>query len=380
MLDYCTLCGRPFEDVQQQWIREVSYWIERLAKGEGLNFIPPPLPTEDIVNVSDKDVCFWLEFVCVGPLWKSSSLEKEACDDNIICSTIGNDFGSMLFDGPFPPEDDNAYLAFHHGCLSFLCRRLNVFPKQIWDSFFSEGSDYLAHTETRTGLLRDLEYYDANQFHGEEPYQYCLVKITPRRDGKEGDDVWSDPEPLEPLRWILMRPDIFPASRLEEELKAEDVFTPSSVIQGTKDIFSLLQVNRDFYTAIVQDRQNIFLRLSWMHGWMLPSTPRDWDNWTNGAFHNGSVLEAKDNQDWRAYLLVFLRKKNVHVKSRWRLHRMVIQFGRGRSEVKDDDGKTYRWRFPVGELAFRADVKPKEVWEFGRRGKYEQKERYQRYY
>ncbi|GJJ15233.1 hypothetical protein Clacol_009509 [Clathrus columnatus] len=50
-----------------------------------------------------------------------------------------------------------------------------------------------------------------------------------------------------------------------------------------------------------------------MHGWMLPASPKDWDNRSNSDFHNGTSLRLYGAQDdWQAYHLESLRKDDVH--------------------------------------------------------------------
>ncbi|GJJ16084.1 hypothetical protein Clacol_010363 [Clathrus columnatus] len=238
--------------------------------------------------------------------------------------------------------------------------------------------------------------------------------MTLKKGGEKTYDLWDDPDSMKELQWLLARPTVFPVvsplsptialgsspsqapcmkvfnvlelfdiiidyivgpdipqlaekletfdcivgqdvsqTQLASELQANDsdAFTPSCIIQTTKTIFALLQVNKSLYTTFLRHRQNIFLRIAWMHGWMLPFTPRDWKNWPNGIFHNGSVLKVGHNQDWRTYLLTFLRKEDVHVRNRWRFHKMAVQFGRGQSMAE------FCWRSQVGDVDFRPDVK-----------------------
>ncbi|GJJ15221.1 hypothetical protein Clacol_009497 [Clathrus columnatus] len=396
---WCCFCGGPLENALQGWLDILTYWrhIEQdFTDVDDPDFIPPS-PKSGLVTICEDDGEFWERLVCVGPAW-----------DNYVSRRCVHDCGDIIINENPIEDKGKPFLPIHPGCLSFLCRRINTSPQKIWDSLFSEGSDYLEHKHDRTGLLKELEYYEMDQYHGENGYQYCLEKTAPRKEGKEGEDAWLDPDSMLPLQWLLAKPGIFPVvpsldpsvtfalslttlqtpfmkifkfpeivdiilnyvigedipqSQLEEEFKAKDVFTPSSVIQGTEDVFSLLQVNRTFYTAIIRDRQHIFLRLAWMHGWMLPFTPEDWEEWrrTNKEpFHNGKELKVKEGQDWRAYLLEFLEQDDDNIGNRWRFHRMAMQFGRGQVEIKD--GKERRWRFPVGELAFRPDGKEPEPW------------------
>lgn len=318
-------------------------------------------------------------------------------------SEIENDYGTISFHGSSEwQEQGHPYLIIHPQCLSFLCRRINASPQQIWKSLYSPGSDYLTYKQGLTGLLTVIDYYDMAQFH-DQWYRYCVLRSTPKKDGTEVMEQWYDPSSMKELQWLLARPTIFPTvpsfsssssiafstptstsqapcmkvfnvpelfdlildrvicwnvsqSEIAEELQSDTVFTPESLKQGAQAVFALLQVNKEFYTAIVRDHQDIFLHIAWAHGWMLPMTPEDWKHWPNEIFHTGTAFRVGSDADWRAYLLIFLRKEDVHVKNRWRFNKMALQFARGRSEVIDM--REYRWRFNVGELGFRADVIP----------------------
>ena len=304
----------------------------------------------------------------------------------------------------------------HRGCLSFLCRRFDITPQELWESLYSPNADYRKHYSELTGLLYCIDYYDMagrnSQFFG-----YAIERRTPQKDHPERLEIWYDYSTMEDLRWLLARPTVFPVAaplsislpptffsslktkspimevfaipelldlildhiinhlsqpNLESELdsssstNSNSTLIPHSVTNATQTMFSLLQVNRAFYTAIVQDRQHLFIRLAWEHGWMLPATPMDWAQWPNGTFHNGTVFQnlppPAEALDWRGYLLTFLRKENVHVRNRWRMHRMGMQFARGKKKVSGEGEVTWKWK--VGQMGVRTELTIVKAWEW----------------
>ncbi|GJJ15206.1 hypothetical protein Clacol_009482 [Clathrus columnatus] len=329
--------GGPFDETQQNWL-EAKNWD---FSGEGSrSSTPSPTHTEDNVTISQEDgLLFWSELL--------------------------------------------------HGA-------------------DMSGQDYLKYRRDMRCLLEDIEYYDITEFH-DEYYYYCAHKREAREDARENkNDYWWDPDFVKELQWLLARPTGFPVvpslssstsiafttttsltsqspcievfkiselidvildyitgqdisqTELADKLQLNYIFTPLSVIQSTETIFALLQVNKSLYATFLRDRQAIFLRLAWLHGWMLPFTPQDWNNWPNGTFRNGIIFKVDETQDWRSYLLTFLRKEDVHVRNRWKFHKMAVQFARGAKKMIY--GTMVCLRPDVGELGFRPDVKPPRPW------------------
>lgn len=243
-----------------------------------------------------------------------------------------------------------------------------------------------------------------------QSFGYAVERRTPKPDNNLVVDIWEDYDTMKELSWLLARPTIFPvvaslpmtikptASQSppesktavsnvlevaelfdlildyiighlpQSELSAEvdvaeyDTIVAPSTTLATKSIFSLLQVNRTIYAALVQDRQHLFVRLAWEHGWMLPATPMDWQNWPNGSFHNGESFHSQPGKDWRGYLLKFLRKEDVHVQNRWRMHRMGNQFAKGKGRKNEEGQIIWKWR--VGSRGIRTSLKPPEAWDW----------------
>ncbi|KAL0566034.1 hypothetical protein V5O48_015986, partial [Marasmius crinis-equi] len=100
---------------------------------------------------------------------------------------------------------------------------------------------------------------------------------------------------------------------------------PPSALTPLHTLLSLSQVDRWFYHALLRDppRQLLFplLMRNFGFGWMLPFTPAD--------FTHNKWLQERKQWDWRAYMITCLRREDRHVRNRWRLHRMAVEFARG---------------------------------------------------
>ncbi|KIJ55497.1 hypothetical protein M422DRAFT_24069 [Sphaerobolus stellatus SS14] len=535
---YCCFCSGPLENATDTWQTLVFCW-ETSLQGN------PPFP-EPKITVTKEDGQFWADFVCVGPRWEGYvSPPGKMYDPTAHPGCISFPDGSQRL------SDESGPFVIHRGCLSFLCRRINASPQQIWDSLYLPGSDYLHYSSFHPTLLYCLRYLEMDGRNGVK-FGYHIPAVE---EWKECIDEWYDRPSMVDLNWILARPTVFPAvptilnsivppvasipsrapcmkvfdipelldlildhiicwdvcqSQFVEEMKIaypliivspdnyiaesgeeeegegeedageedeesilatvgeiandakeeynhdkeavsgetevvniekegfetvdgkeevinnedskevvnngrkvpnkeEDVpngeknvpnseedeeevpsdeveavnnevevgpdeeqkvspaYVPPSIDQATRSIFSLLQVNRELYTAIVSDRQDIFLRLAWQHGWMLPATPEDWSNWPNGTFHNGTIFQVEKGQDWRAYFLTFLRKEDAHVRNRWRFHRMAWQFANGRKMIVEDEDPQISLEWSVGELGVRTQAAPLKAWSWEER-------------
>ncbi|KAJ7511397.1 hypothetical protein B0H11DRAFT_1954978 [Mycena galericulata] len=400
---YCSSCAGPLCDARSAWL---SYLVTTPGgpwppkDGEWRN--PPGYPTpskskEDIVCITPEDGSFWNDWVCVGPRWK---------DDYVSPPCVQGDYGAILIDGSSDWQDGSErFLRIHRGCLSFICRRLDITPRTLWESLYQPGTDYLRYGEPAHGLLYCLKYYDMDGRNGQE-FGYAVPQQTPREDDPDCVDRWDDPDTMEDTAWILTRPTCFPTpagievlpstavttisessspaaymkvfsisellnivlsdivdvgpSVAAAELAADAAqFDPASLTSATKTLLALCQVNHFFHRAITCHRQGLFLLLASQYGWMLPSTPADWKEW---RIRSGPELDLRLEQplDWRAYLLTFLRKEDRFVKNRWRMHRMTVQFARGRARPATETSPAWRWS--VGNLGLRSSIVPPEAW------------------
>lgn len=73
-------------------------------------------------------------------------------------------------------------------------------------------------------------------------------------------------------------------------------------------------------------------------------------------FSMGTRMDASCNTTRLEELLSFLQKEDVHVKNRWRFHKMAVQFARGRIQINQDNEVLWRWN--VGELGIRTSMTP----------------------
>jgi hypothetical protein len=266
---------------------------------------------------------------------------------------------------------------------------------------FSPGSDYARYGGNGNGLMYCIEYYDMKG-RNEQFFGYAVDMRTPSKDQPGGADHWHDVESMEDTKWLLARPTAFPVvlplvrprivstqdnntacSRalmipeilglillqliypepqdvLVAETLAGDSTIPSSLALATRTLFSFLSLNRYFY-ATIMDQQDLFLRLAWQHGWMLPVSPLDWKTWPNGPLiSDDNRICCQPDRDWRGYLLTFLRKEDPHVRNRWRFHRMHVQFARGKKRRQQEG--VLPWKWCSGELAVLNSLTPPQPW------------------
>ncbi|KAJ7652597.1 hypothetical protein B0H17DRAFT_1147339 [Mycena rosella] len=396
---YCSFCAGPLCDARSAWLNYLvvapgAPWPPK--DGEWRN--PPgyPVPsksTEDIVCISPEDGAFWNNWVCVGPTWKKADWVSPPCEQD--------DYGAIIIEGSSDWQDDaERFLRIHRGCLSFVCRRLSITPRVLWESLYQPGADYLRYGEAGNGLLYCLKYYEMDGRNGQE-FGYAVSQQTAREGEPDCVDRWDDPESMEATAWILSRPnclpipavtaphvnsessspaecmkifgvpellnlvlstivEVTPRDAARELKESAAVFDPPSLLSATRTLLSLSQVDHFFHAAITRHRQGLFLRLALQYGWMLPCAPAEWTSWRDRAGPELDSLRLEQPLDWRAYLLGFLRKEDRVVRSRWRMHRMAVQCARGRARPATDTSAAWRWS--VGELGSRSGVAPPEAW------------------
>ncbi|KAJ7668983.1 hypothetical protein B0H17DRAFT_1142259 [Mycena rosella] len=365
---------------------------ERRRVAEPPGYPVPSKPMQDIVRISPEDGAFWNDWVCVGPMWARDWVSPP-CEQG--------DYGAVIIEGSSDWQSNAArFLHIHRGCLSFVCHRLGITPRALWESLYQPGADYLRYGEAGNGLLYCLKYYEMDGRNGQE-FGYAVSRQTPRDGEPDCVDRWDDPDSMDDTAWILGRPTCLPTpaaiaaapaksessspahcmqvfgipelldlvlSAIIElppdaaaaELKESAAhFDPPSLVAATRTLLALCQVNRFFHAALTAHRQGLFLLLAAQYGWMLPSTPADWTAWRARA---GPALDARLEQplDWHAYLLTFLRKEDGAVRNRWRMHRMAVQCARGRARLATETSAGWRWS--VGELGLRSGFVPPERW------------------
>ncbi|KAJ7346916.1 hypothetical protein DFH08DRAFT_780644 [Mycena albidolilacea] len=401
---FCSFCAGPLCDARSAWLRYIepdagAPWPPKDGEwGNPPGYPVPSKPVEEIVCITPEDGSFWNDWVCVGPKWNGDWVSPP-CEEG--------SYGDIFIDGSddWQRHSPGRYLRIHRGCLSFLCRRVGITPKLLWESLYQPGSDYLRYGEDDIGLLYCLKYYDMDGRNGQS-FGYAVERQTPREDGSNCVDRWDDPDSMDDTAWILSRPTcltppavigaspppaagelssyaecmrIFGVSELLDlvlsvivkitphdvaiELKESAAnFDAPSLITATQSLLALCQVNRFFHAAITRHRQGLFLLLASQYGWMLPSTPADLKEWRD---RSGPELDLRLDQslDWRGYLLTFLRKQDRVVKNRWRFHRMAVQCARGRARPATEENPAWRWS--VGELGLRSSIVPPEAldWE-----------------
>ncbi|KAJ7072813.1 hypothetical protein C8F01DRAFT_1012737 [Mycena amicta] len=399
---YCSFCAGPLCDAHSAWLSYLE--VTRDAPwppkdGEWRNppgYAVPSKSRGEIVSISRKDGLFWNDWVCVGPTWTADWVSPR-CEQG--------DYGSILIDGSDDWQNNGErYLQIHRGCLSFACRRLGITPKTLWESFFQPGADYLRYGGGNTGLLYCVNYYDMDGRNGQY-FGYAITRQTPREDDPNCVDRWDDPDSMEDTAWILTRPASLPipvsieapspktasestsecmkvfgipellnlvlssivafaphdAARELKECATD--FDPPSLISATNTLLTLCQVSHFFHDAILVHRQGLFLLLASQYGWLLPSTPAEWREWRERSGPELDYLRLEQALDWRAYLLAFMRKEDHVVRNRWRMHRMTVQFARGRARLATETAPAWRWS--VGSLGLPSSFVPPDplAWE-----------------
>ncbi|KAJ7268700.1 hypothetical protein B0H12DRAFT_1096209 [Mycena haematopus] len=365
---YCSFCAGPLCDAHSAWLNFLGGPAWPPKDGEWRN--PPGYP---IVSVSPEDGSFWNDWVCVGPKWEGDWVSPR-CEQG--------DYGAILIEGSsdWQEDDPGRYLRIHRGCLSFLCRRLRITPKLLWESLYQPGADYLRYGEGETGLLYCLKYYDMEGRNGQD-FGYAVCRETPREDEPDCVDRWDDPDSMEDTAWILSRPTcLTPPTVIEASATAVEPSSSAECMQ----VFSVPELLNLVLSAVIEVSphdvakelkesaadfdapslilatqsllafcQGLFLLLASQYGWMLPSTPADWEEWQK---RSGPELDLRLDQplDWREYLLTFLRKEERVVKNRWRFHRMAVQYARGRARPATETSPAWRWS--VGELGLPSSM------------------------
>ncbi|KAK7033589.1 hypothetical protein VNI00_012826 [Paramarasmius palmivorus] len=380
----------PLEDAHYAW--------ECFLVGNKPESWPPkddsqfsPVPTKslnEVLTITPKDGQIWEDWVVVAPIWGEDWVSPPA-----ICDS----YGGIEIDGT---EDwnirDENFLRIHRICLSFLCRRLSITPREFWDFLYAPDSLYFLNCHCPgEQLLPYFQYHDMDG-RNEQYFGYAVRKW-------ERGTWFYDSESMDQTSWILARPNLLPAPdplppssaslscqssvRLfdipelfdaildsivfvsTETIAAELVedrhnFDSPSAILAARALLSLAQVDRWFYHAIVQKRQGLFLRAAHNFGWMLPCMPADWDEWPREL--SPIKFDLFQQYDWRAYLLAFLRKDNAHVRNRWRFQMMTSTFSRGITAVSLDRSRVI-WHWRIGELGVKTSLEApqSEAWELG---------------
>ncbi|EIN08746.1 hypothetical protein PUNSTDRAFT_44305 [Punctularia strigosozonata HHB-11173 SS5] len=399
---YCSFCAGPLSDAYVEWRRYLVGYppTSKWPPGDGEWGYNPPgypvpeAPVDDIVRISPEEGKYWKDVVSVGPEWPEDwvSPPSDYSDWGNIYVKDDDDEWVLL-----DPQSPHICIPLHRGCLSFLCRRGNVTPSQFWKSLYKPAAG-----RPRSGGLNfngpifAVGYYDMDG-RNNQAFGYAVLRITEAR--------WDDPDTMEDTVWLLSPPTMLPlpecldthwseASRAQSsehaacmkvfgipelldailfavvdlpvsvaaaELSTDvthTIFDPPSLVSATKTILALCQVNRFFWEGINRYRQGLFLRLAWQYGWMLPCSPVEWQAWKGRC--DTLDLRLEQPYDWRSYLLTFLRKEERHVRNRWRMHRMSVQFARGYRYTAAQVGRDMEWS--LGQLGLRSSLSPPDAW------------------
>ncbi|KAF9260877.1 hypothetical protein L218DRAFT_989357 [Marasmius fiardii PR-910] len=411
---YCCFCSGPLEDARAGWLNMLTETLEDEdhwppKDGEWANDPGYPVPTkpiEEIVTISEEDGEAWEDWVVVSPVWPETYVSPPCSVDS---------YGSVEIEASEEwNTDGQPYLHIHRICLSFLCRRNAITPRELWESICAPDSQYQKYAERIQGLLYSVDYYDMEERNGQS-FGFAIERYEPPEDRPDlPKGTWWDPESMEDTKWILARPTVLPAPEplepsivqpsavterkvfevselfdailnaivdlppeiIESELKAngkgnekssknsedgqeeeedeeedeEPIFESPSAVTAAETLLSLAQVDRWFYHSIIRNRQGIFLQALRNFGWMLPCTPADW------AHSKWPEELTTQTPLWK------------QANRDWRRY-MIACFRR------DDPHLLNRWRFNMMAVQFargtdrhKSDENPDWFWNVGKLG------------
>ncbi|KAG7099985.1 hypothetical protein E1B28_001778 [Marasmius oreades] len=240
---YCCFCSGPLEDARAGWLYMLTEYMEDddscqwpPKDGQWINHPGYPVPTkplEEIVTISDEDGKAWDDFVCVTPVWPETYVSPSCSVDSYSNVEIkGREDWNT---------DDQPYLHIHRMCLSFLCRRNAITPRELWDSFYGPDSDYHKYDESLNfkGLLYCVEYYDM-EGRGGQSFGFAPERYEPPPGRPDLTSTWWDPEGMEDTKWILSRPTVLPAPQpLELSVVKPSAVTKRKVFE-VSELFDLI--------------------------------------------------------------------------------------------------------------------------------------------
>ncbi|KAF4956393.1 hypothetical protein FSARC_11595 [Fusarium sarcochroum] len=394
---FCCFCSGPLENARERWIRFLTEdmapedWPDgsKIRERDSDGSVPAAT-LDEIVTISERDGAVWERCVCVTP---------EASESFVSPHCVVDPYGGAEIEGWSQDLNtgNDLFLLIHPVCLAFVCRHNSITPKQLWESFYGEGSHYQAYGGDLNGLMYCVDYYEMKERSGQD-FRFAHWDT----EGRE----CLNPESMKEVEWLLARPTYLPAPQqlqlvttkapssresrkvfelpelldniltyivdmpvhvIESELKEDSqIFEAQSAVTTAKTLLSLAQVDRWFYQAIVGNRQDLFFRAIQNFGWMLPFCPADWSDseWPDTILEDRTVLRGS-NIDWRGYMLKCVNKMTPHIRNRWRLHKMAVQFARGTNAHKSEENPNWFWN--AGRLAFKPDLQKPDAqgWEVG---------------
>ncbi|KAM0549502.1 hypothetical protein ACHAPJ_009318 [Fusarium lateritium] len=230
------------------------------------------------------------------------------------------------------------------------------FEYDFWDLYSDEEDS--SNLET----VKEIEWLLARPTYLPAPQKLQLV-TTQGPSLRAGSKVFDIPELLDNILDHIV--DV-PVNVTESELKASHrTFEAPSAVTAAKTLLSLAQVNRSFYQA-VSNRQGLFFTAIQNFGWMLPFSPADWSDseWPDTVLEERAISRGS-GIDWRGYMLKCVNKPTPHIRNRWRLHKMAVQFARGANGHRFEETPSCIWN--AGSLAFKPDLQKSEAqgWEVG---------------
>ncbi|KAI0258077.1 hypothetical protein BC834DRAFT_975598 [Gloeopeniophorella convolvens] len=361
---YCYFCGGPlrdaYEDWKYRWLPEKWRSISEEENPECTGFYPEIEAEsvdelDDFVCITGEDGRYWGDATVVSCLWRNTDF---VCPVRLDFPYDGR-FGIEIGGNSQWASEKNArpFLTIHRMCLSYICRRLKITPRELWRTIFPKPRP-IWHTNEHKLIRYDgmdgrydgyyFDYAARDYFRGKEEELYCYQIWTMERCAHllAHPSVFPELEPVKPSQMHFSQPSQAQPPALFRVLSIGELFshiisflwspspdspddvrpvihrsmlsTHTSLLRTCQGLYNLLSGRQDVYFGLVRDS-----------GWMLPTTPADWAGWK--AVGNPTPIRV-GQLDWRAYLKAFVRPEenrheNRHIRNRWRLEKMAAQFG-----------------------------------------------------
>ncbi|KAI0272545.1 hypothetical protein BC834DRAFT_966556 [Gloeopeniophorella convolvens] len=375
--NYCTFCGGPPTNTYDDWRDLLETWP---PKDDG-RWVPYPTKSrKETIRITKEDGAFWEDGTIVAQRWEDSEF---VCPVKTHCP-----FNVPEVDGDtswWDDDDSHPYLIIHRQCLSYVCRRLNTTPSEMWKAMFPVHHLRVSNWHPE---WPDLEYLEMERRQGQEFIFAVDYMVVPPDGGKA--TFHMDTNSMEECEWLLARPTVFPKLQpasgpeiLEFSLSASvppilrvmrinELFTsifslietsaptdPASIrpvinADNLSSFTGLLRSCKAFY-ALLSARQDIYFKFVVDSGWMLPATPSDWSEWK--AAGNPSSISL-GQWDWKTYLKAFVLREDRHIRNRWRFERMLAQLALPTRFVRSKDEL-----WSLGEYPRPCDlIEPETIW------------------
>ncbi|KAI0259410.1 hypothetical protein BC834DRAFT_846770 [Gloeopeniophorella convolvens] len=292
--------GGPVTDAYKAW---KYHWFPKVwppqDEGDSEESHWWPVPTESIdelVCITEEDGRFWEEVTVIAPRWDKTDF---VCPSHVECPYDG-------FDVPKIDNEDGW---------------LNCVPCDVWT---------VIHGNSIGKDVNDIYYYGMEERHDAFNFDYAR-----RRCRGPKDDLYSFyTTSMEDCSYLLARPQtpspLFRTLAISELFLHIMSFLQSSLPKSpevTPPVFHEPYYGYgDIYFGLVRDS-----------GWMLPTTPADWEGWM--AAGNPNPIRV-GQWDWKTYLETFVWNGSIDTAVE---NRSMGEYGRPCALTRPD---WFEWEVP----------------------------------